>query len=291
MKAFVINLDKDTKRLKNFNTHFKNSMFNIERINGVYGKDVKDNELSYICKSMCTDSMKGCAASHRYIWNNIVNNNTDIAIVFEDDAYPVVKDYEQKIQNILAEVPKDFDIINLTHSGYNINPIYNQFLKLLGLYNYNFKRISKTICIPEFTTALSSYIISLSGAKKILKILPKITGHIDSAVFSQYNKLNIYATTEYIFTQKFEKSNNCKESFLSYFIPDTYFKNFFKLSQLLYTNNFKILGKSISLSDVIWCIIFLLITSIFFKNKYIFICGSISIIFLYVLLLKITLTP
>ena len=72
MKAFVINLDKDTKRLKNFNTCFKNSMFNIERINGVYGKDVKDNELSYICKSMCTDSMKGCAASHRYIWNNIV---------------------------------------------------------------------------------------------------------------------------------------------------------------------------------------------------------------------------
>lgn len=293
MKGFVINLEKDKDRLRQFYSVFSNSTYNIERILGVYGKYVKDEDVSFLCKHLCTDSMKGCSASHMNIWKKIITENISESIIFEDDAFPLYDDYESKIKEILSEVPKDFDIINLTNTGYHtdVNPIFELLLRVLGVYNNNNKIISENICIPKFTTTTSAYIISIEGVRKILKLLPKITGHIDSSIFTQYKNFNIYAIRNNIFTQKYEDSNNGEhKSFLSYLIPNFYLKNGFRINQILYTDNFKLFGKNICLSYILCIIILLVIFCIFFKKWSILLYGTLAIIILYIIILRLTFT-
>lgn len=290
MKAFVINLDKDTKRLDQFYTTFAGSSYKIERISGIYGKDVPDNDLSLSCKHLCTNGMKGCSASHRLVWNKIISQNIQTAIVFEDDAYPVSSDYEKEVDQIMLEVPYNFDIINLTNIGCHIyvNPLAKIGLKILGLYNNNHKLISENVCIPEFTSTTSAYIISNNGARKLLRLLPKITGHIDASMYTQYKFLNIYGAVKNIFTQKFEESNNFDKKFTSYLIPNVEVSNGIKLEQHLCTNNFKIFGKSISLIDIILFILFLACLSIMLKEPCIFLISSPLILLIYIILLRRT---
>ena len=68
-KVFVINLDKDTKRLKQFDSYMKPNNINYERFNAIDGKKVqRSDKLSEYCNTFCTDGMKGCALSHRSLW-------------------------------------------------------------------------------------------------------------------------------------------------------------------------------------------------------------------------------
>jgi glycosyl transferase family 25 len=292
MKAFVINLDKDTKRLDQFYDTFRGSPYNIERISGIYGKDVSDNDLSFKCKHLCTNGMKGCSASHRLVWNKIINQNIQTAIVFEDDAYPVSSDYAKEVDQIMLEVPSDYDIINLTNNGGHIyvNFFHKIGLKILGLYNNNHKLISENVCIPKFSATTSAYIISNNGARKLLRLLPKITGHIDMSIYTQYKFLNIYGAVKNIFNQKFEESNNFDKHFLSFLIPNVDMANGFKLDQYLLTSNFKLFGKSMSWFDLILLILTLLILFIITK-KYIFLYISLIVLLIYVFLLRIITVP
>jgi glycosyl transferase family 25 len=292
MKAFVINLDKDTKRLSQFHESFKDSSYDIERISGIYGENVSNDNLTSTCKYLCTNGMKGCSASHRFVWNKIINDKIKTAIIFEDDAYPMYDDYEKKVNQIVNEVPSNFDIINLTNNGghTNLNMFLTLIFKMLGLYNNKHKLISKNICIPEFTTTTSAYIISNTGAKKLLRLLPKIVGHIDSSMYTQYKFLNVYAIRHNIFTQKFEDSNNFNNQ-LSFLIPKFEITNGFKLDQYLLTNNFQLFDKPVSTFSIILLILFLLVHSIISKDWRIFVYGSMIILFIYVSLLRITLVP
>ena len=288
MKAFVINLDKDKKRLKQFYRYFKNCTYQIERIAGIYGKNVPNNELSPTCQKICTDGMKGCAASHKSIWKKIVDEKIPVAIVFEDDAFPDMKNYEEKIDDILQQAPNDFDVINLFTSGghEHLDPFVELVIRFLGLYIPTHKIISKDLCIPEFTTTTVSYIISNNGAKKLLKLLPKISGHVDAFIYRQYKSINIYSTRKSIFIQKFEHSNNTTEGFTS--IVDTTMQNGIKLSHILGMNNFKIMGINISLYSVLRVICILLIVSLVVKNKRIFLYSILVIFIVYIILLKLS---
>jgi len=123
-----------------------------------------------------------------------------------------------------------------------------------------------------------------------LRLLPKIVGHIDSSMYTQYKFLNIYAIRHNIFTQKFEDSNNFNNQ-LSFLIPKFEITNGFKLDQYLLTNNFQLFDKPVSTFSIILLILFLLVHSIISKDWRIFVYGSMIILFIYVSLLRITLVP
>ena len=122
MKAFVINLDKDTERLEIFSNSFKNSNFlQIEKVNGIYGENISSQETTKLCNLFCSNGMKGCFASHKSVWKKIVNENIPISIIFEDDATPISPDYEKQIQQQIKDTPDNFDIIVLHNTLNRIN--------------------------------------------------------------------------------------------------------------------------------------------------------------------------
>ena len=155
MKSFVINLDKDTERLKNFSNNFINTKFlQIEKINGIYGKNITNKETTKLCNLFCSNGMKGCFESHKSVWKKIVNENIPISVIFEDDAKPISPNYEKQIQQQIKNAPGDFDIIVLHNTLDKISntSLYQKLvLQLLGLYNYSHTKISDNMYIPEFT--------------------------------------------------------------------------------------------------------------------------------------------
>lgn len=284
MKAFVINLDKDKERLIQFYKAFQHFPVPIERVSAIKGFNVKDEECTTVCQVLGTDTIKGCAASHKLVWKRIVEENIQIAIIFEDDAYPETKNYVKRIEDVVEDAPEDFDLINLFNAGYNtyVDPITTIIFKWIGMYNDRAKVISKNICIPKFQYANSSYIITNSGARKLLRLIPKIKGHMDMAVYTLHDEIKFYSCMKKIFTQKFEISNNSTDSRLS-FLPNTLFVNHF-----LYTSQFGFLGINVSLYKIIVLLLLVLFISIVLRRFYIF--GYFFLIFMiiYLVLLRIS---
>ena len=217
MKAFVINLDKDKQRLHNFYNSFKHSKFiQIQRIPGIYGKDIDSSQLTTLCHNFCSNGIKGCFASHKSVWKKIKDENIQSAIIFEDDAVPIQQNYEDLIKQQIKNTPKDFDIIVLHNTLDKIQniPIYQKLiLQILGLYNYSNKKINTNVYKPQFTYELVSYIVSNKGARKLLSLFPKINYHVDVSVFKKYNQLNIYSVKNPIFKQSLLGSNNISDNY------------------------------------------------------------------------------
>ena len=86
-KVFVINLEKDKEKLRSFDSIMNTNHIKYERFNAILGSKVdKDNRLTDYCNTFCTDGMKGCALSHRSIWELMVQNNYKNVLIFEDDS-------------------------------------------------------------------------------------------------------------------------------------------------------------------------------------------------------------
>ena len=86
-QVYVINMDKDVERMKTFDEQMVRNGIRYKRISAVKGVDVKDNKhMTEFCKIYCTDGIKGCALSHRLIWDDMVKNNYSRVCIFEDDA-------------------------------------------------------------------------------------------------------------------------------------------------------------------------------------------------------------
>jgi glycosyl transferase family 25 len=198
--AFYINLDENIKRNKTIlSTLNKYNFKNIVRVPGINTKTIeKVNEyISIIDKDAydkliqnnkmkqrsnhyeLTNGSIGCYLSHINIYEHIVKNNIDYAIIFEDDCAinSDPKFFWEKIKSL--KIPEDADIFLL-----------NAVLLEEGLTD----EISKVL----FFLCLHSYIITNSGAKKILQNILPITMQIDSALsrLAYENKIMIYGLTK-----------------------------------------------------------------------------------------------
>jgi GR25 family glycosyltransferase involved in LPS biosynthesis len=91
----------------------------------------------------------GCLLSHIKLYKHIIDNNIQIANIFEDDIY-FHPEYNKLAPEYYLNTPKDFDIIF----------IGNQ------IYNYKAPKINKESC---FCT--HAYIITLDGARKIYDLI------------------------------------------------------------------------------------------------------------------------
>ena len=70
-----------------------------------------------------------------------------------------------------------------------------EFAKVMYKQRKNAKQISKHVCIPGLALGLFGYMVSNQGAKKLLKLIPKIHQHIDLDIHSKSlnGELNIYS--------------------------------------------------------------------------------------------------
>lgn len=215
--VYIINLDKDTERLQSTLQECKKitNKYPI-RIPGVYGKElpqeiINDNT-TYFYSKFGIRSAIGCAISHINVWNKIIENGDNFALILEDDVM-VDNDFSSKFRNI--HIPDDFYIVYLGCTiGCDINKNYSLEYPLAKLFIGNPKKVVKindNVFIPSLPLALHGYLLSQKGAQFLVNKLKedKIYSHIDAQILN-YN-IPRYAVTPQLIYQKnidIETSNN-----------------------------------------------------------------------------------
>lgn len=202
MKTFVINLDKS---IENFNYQkpiLENIGLNIERFKGINAINNEHLEYKNYINNLAIDfspkGVIGCGLSHILLCEKIKNLNLEIALIMEDDAFPLFN--KSEFNNILNTtinditiLDKDWDIIQL-HSD-ALFPTH------------------ETYFTHALTGSTAAYLISKKGANKMSK--EKVFWHIDvhtstSRNFKKYrSKYNLFWTQE-----NFSVNRNFSQNFL-----------------------------------------------------------------------------
>jgi glycosyl transferase family 25 len=207
-KIFIINLDKDVERLSNAYKQLDKYEFkNYEKFTGIYGKQLSIDEINdnttTIGMLFASRSMIGCGLSHIRIWEKIVKENINLSLILEDD-FICKDDFKNKLNNVLLKAPNDYHIIYLSSCL-----IQNKYFKFYNINDYFYKQI--------FVVQTLSYIITLEGAKKLLKYINKVTYHIDIDICFKsnihYKDINIISVKEPLVYQTFENSNNTDDRY------------------------------------------------------------------------------
>lgn len=109
--VYVINMDKDTKRMADIDSALKGVGIRYERFSAIDGSLVGANsQIAPICMQFCTNGMKGCALSHHAVWKKAIEKGDKTVMVMEDDAI-IPEDINERIADVFARVPYEWDII------------------------------------------------------------------------------------------------------------------------------------------------------------------------------------
>jgi len=272
-KIFIINLDKDVERLSNAYKQLDKYEFkNYEKFTGINGKQLSINEINdnttTIGKLFASRSMIGCGLSHIRLWQKIVNENIELSLILEDD-FILKDDFKNKLNNVLLNIPnKDYHLIYLSSCIFQ-----NKYLKLYDINDYFYKQI--------FIVQTLSYIITLDGAKKLLKYINKVSYHIDLDIcfktIVNFRDINIISVKDPLIYQTFENSNNTDDRqfplIINYLLPHKYLNYMYKTCILsvnfdLNLNKIVIFLMSYYMIDV--AVIILVAEYIYKKNNKIF---------------------
>lgn len=205
INIWIINLDKDKDRLIKFSENLKrrnNNDINLIRYPAVLGKNVdrkSDLYKKFIAPDFKTvfnrDASIGCALSHVTLYNKIYNkykNNTSqqFFIICEDDAI-LSENFSQKLNNIIKELPNDWDFVYL---GGN---------QTIG------KKYSENLLIPDLSRknfGFFGYMLSKKGIEKAVKNCKNINRPIDN--FLKSKDLNYFTCNPHIIHHDYNNVSN-----------------------------------------------------------------------------------
>lgn len=201
IKAHVINLEKNKERYERFMKSYDLKEIPIERFNAIVGKDLDPEK--YLSKNAYKNLLLmeekgyrlrhselsrgaiGCYLSHVELYRNLIEDDCEYYLIFEDDA-TILPDSYNTILEILKTAPKDWDVINLS-VGYGYT-YYNDFVSDEYI---KYKHFFGTLC----------YIINKKGARKFIKEFESkpMTMQIDSKMshMIQNDKLVMYGCKNY----------------------------------------------------------------------------------------------
>lgn len=161
--VFIINLDSSPERYLHAEQQLQALGIQPQRFRGVYGKDLNSAEvdacydksanLQYFRRSLSPGEI-GCYLSHRGVWQMMVEQNIELAIVLEDDI-----EVDPRLPQAMTQIASlhGWDHIKLSDdrnaAGFQSKQLENNFSLV------NFKQV------PNCTTG---YAVSLSGAHKLL---------------------------------------------------------------------------------------------------------------------------
>ena len=169
-KIYVINLDKDTKRLSIFKNMCDTNNLSFERFPAINGHTLDPN--NYYLKNYISPNNKlsngqiGCALSHINIWHKVINSSNENVIIFEDDVI-IPNNFINKLNIYTKELLHDSEMILL---GGNT---------LIGKkYSKHFLHVNRKIK-KNGNYGLFGYVIRKQTANKLLKTCKKINKTID----------------------------------------------------------------------------------------------------------------
>jgi len=183
-RIYVINLIEDEiKRnyiialMEKCNINF--TLVIVERVSPELYKSLSDNSNSFI-----SSGELGCCLSHLWCLSQIIINNYENAIIFEDDII-LHKNFELEFMNIYK---------NCTNNNKNLD------FMLLGAHDFNFsknnyKYVKNKLYRPDETENNSLYgahanYYSLKGAKAMFKIRTSETSFFDKEYMLMFNHFN-----------------------------------------------------------------------------------------------------
>jgi glycosyl transferase family 25 len=161
---FVINLDRDSDRLKRMCREFDRVGLSFERLPGVYGTDLPPDLKPYFCDSggaIVSTALRrgeiGCYASHLSAWSRIVERGEPAALICEDDLR-LPDNMAGLLESIVSAAPRGWDVIRLSSfpkkSVSHVAPLADGY------------RLVRYWKIPTLTGA---YMVSRKGAEKLLR--------------------------------------------------------------------------------------------------------------------------
>lgn len=108
IKTFVINLERRIDRLNELKIPFKYEVFIATDGHTTFDKNLYSKfELGQL----------GCRDSHKRLLSKIYEDGLEYCLVFEDDV-ELCNNFEFKLEEIIKELPKDWDIVYL--GGWNL---------------------------------------------------------------------------------------------------------------------------------------------------------------------------
>ena len=134
MKKYVINLKRREDRLEKF----KNTC-PLDDINVFYGFDGKNDIHEYTKKLEIRNGEKGCFISHLLIYEEIIKNNENYVLIFEDDAL-FTENFIEKYNNVINDMKNtEIDILYIggrfTKNFELLDGYFNKFTN--NIYKHN----------------------------------------------------------------------------------------------------------------------------------------------------------
>jgi hypothetical protein len=174
IEGWVINLEQDSERKKSIEKEFINTSIELKFFNAI------GHKIGWI----------GCLKSHLEIISIAKQNNLDMVLIIEDDAYIENIEYFNKNFPIILEyLKKNKDKWNIFHGGPNINKhsiISNIYLR--EPYLFDLSKCSLTTFIIYNSNVYDFFIDFLKVDEKKLKS----TNKIDMIIYNKFNCITSY---------------------------------------------------------------------------------------------------
>ena len=227
-KIFVLTLPALTERHKHVKTNLKG--LDYEFFYGIDKNDVTMEELKnqnwydnevyrqyYKRPAEMLTGMLCCSIGHMKMYEHIVNNNINKALIMEDDVVPVSAALS-KLPGIMAELPADWELFYLGYEKNEKNTFRNKLNKLfysafpnhakLKVNRQFFKRyyprqISENISEAGFHDCTHAYAVTQEAARKMLAYGHPIRFNADNLLSFMVNtgQLKGYISSSKFFTQ------------------------------------------------------------------------------------------
>ena len=212
MQTYVISLETPTKLMDKLNSMHLNPIL----VEGVRGSTLTQTEINKNTTPLYSNfgplSAIGCALAHIKVWKLFLKSNNKYALIFEDDCV-FVDDFYNKLGIVMRHIPDDTDILYLGCFG--CTDINFKLTYLNNIYKSKIVKINKYINKPAWALEMHSYIITKTGANKLINnIDTKISNHVDVIInnLNINNKINIYASNPLL---AFQASNSINSNNIS----------------------------------------------------------------------------
>lgn len=205
---FVMNLDRAPDRWKYMTTVLDEQGLTAERLPAVDGKNLTDDEMRTQSTKMAAflqpRGVIGCYLSHKRFWQLVVDRNLPEAIIFEDDVR-LVDGFKDRLGDFLrrlqAEGNKPYDVLLLGAIG-RVHPegkdnIGSRFFSSYIGGKRRLEMVSEFVYKPRRPAGTHAYMVSNSGARRLLGLCPKATFHVDLDVSARSTSPRLFVFTSH----------------------------------------------------------------------------------------------
>jgi glycosyl transferase family 25 len=180
---------------------------------GVYDEEKARTTQRY--KKSLTPSEIACAWGHRNIYEDMVTNHVERAMIFEDDAFPVTANM-RLLPEMLASLPTDWDLFYLDYNKNERRVPFKRSLyhlqRFLGLFRMDHtlisglfpKKINRYWQTAGFHDYTDAYAVTRKGAEQLIRLQTPFSMTADNllANASARSHIKAYIATPKLFSQK-----------------------------------------------------------------------------------------